>query len=421
MEHSWGSYVPESLIGTGGFAVVYRARHKIASTFVAIKVISKAGIRDESHRKRLSREIVILKQLNHPFIAKSFFIQDDVECVAIGQEYVPAGTLMDLLLAGGALPETQLKYYFLQIVSAIDYLHNVKRVAHRDLKLENVMLDSYHNVKLIDFGLGHEFSESEREFTTICGSPPYLAPELIATGRSSPAADIWSLGVILYLLAVGKFPFPDRDLRILYHEITTCEIQYPAFISTGLHDLLKGMLCRDVSRRFTIDAIIAHPWFPIQLYRTVTGLVNELDDRQGPDIDSAIVDLMTSKGIDCSNLPEVLAAGEENDLTTLYSVYARERLCVEVNHVLRGSVSNLTNPYFRKSCPLTSSQLAARIQDQAGRGVLKKRDSSEQDSSREKKIVLRPALMQVAARRGRRARVNLSCSPPALGRSGFME
>jgi serine/threonine protein kinase len=247
------NYTCDTIVGTGGFATVFRACHRVAPVRVAIKLIDQAQIDDEKGRTRLMREISLFRQMNHPFIAKLFFVAGQSQNIAIVQEYAAHGTLLDLLTKRGVLHENLIKYYFLQIVSVLDYLHNVRKVTHRDIKLENILLDNFSNIKVIDFGLSRTFINSQDIFSTPCGSPPYIAPELITIGTYTRAADVWSLGIVLYALATGSIPFYHEDLSILSRQITSKRIRYPISLSDDFIDLLNKMLCRDPQNRITIE------------------------------------------------------------------------------------------------------------------------------------------------------------------------
>jgi serine/threonine protein kinase len=304
-------YICETLLGTGGFATVFRARHKTAPVRVAIKMIDKDRLSSESHRTALAREKSLLKRMNHPFIAKFFFFVDQEGSVGLAEELAPHGSLLQRVAENGPIPETQLRLYFMQLVSVLDYLHNVRKVAHRDIKLENILLDASNNIKVIDFGLSRAFSDDEF-FTTLCGSPPYVSPELLGTGVCTPAADIWALGVVLYACACGRFPFYDANVGTLYRKITTEEIHYPMVLSDNLINLLKGMLCRDPVNRFTIAQIIEHAWFPTRQYAVLNNTISMIfgfDDIM-PEIDEDIIAEMGLDEIESCDLSRAIEARE---------------------------------------------------------------------------------------------------------------
>jgi serine/threonine protein kinase len=161
---------------------VYLAIHRPTGARVAVKLIETERIVSMSDRISLAREVSILQHLDHPFIGKVFCVGFESDHVVVIQEFLPHGTLLDLLTRDGPLPDNRIRCYLMQLVSAIDYLHNVRRMAHRDLKLENIMLDHLDNLKVIDFGLSRALSDGDSCFTTPCGYPPYLAPEIITDG-----------------------------------------------------------------------------------------------------------------------------------------------------------------------------------------------------------------------------------------------
>jgi serine/threonine protein kinase len=331
------SYICEAVIGTGTFATVFRARHRIAPITIAVKVIRQLPFPTEVDTTKIIREISIHKQLNHPFIVKLFCSTfNETECTML-QEYAPNGSLLDYVIQHGPLSEMTAQYWFLQLVSALDYLHNVQRVVHRDLKLDNILLDSFNNIKLIDFGLSHVITDNGGLFKTRCGSLPYIAPEIILTGKYTNAADIWSLGICLFAITIGQFPFQNDnnnnddhiDNDKLIESITHHHIQYPSFLSDNLIDLLSKMLCRDPRKRITIDQIKSHSWFPRNHYSLVMRTTNETlkfgVDSPSICIDQQIISVMKEQGINCSGLLSAFKSGIENDLTMLYSVYLRDK------------------------------------------------------------------------------------------------
>jgi serine/threonine protein kinase len=351
-----GTYICESVIGTGGFATVYRARHRTAPVRVAIKFVGDDQLVTEDDHTRLMREVSLLKQMNHPFIAKLFFVTRREDNLAIVQEYMPHGTLLDFLSQNGPLPEPKLKYYFIQILSVIDYLHNVRKVTHRDLKLENILLDAFNNIRVIDFGLGRPFLDPSEEFTTPCGSPPYLAPELVTTGIYTREADIWSLGIVLYTLATGRLPFYATDFNALCRQIVEKPIRYPANLSEPLIDLLGKLLYRNAAERITIDKIKLHPWFPAEQYTTMlhtpetASYFHDGEAARIPDPD--IIRLMESNGLCCTGLIEAMEAGEETEMTILHSIYLRGSQSERMNRTLRTSTLKLASVREHKSLPV---------------------------------------------------------------------
>jgi serine/threonine protein kinase len=314
-------------------------------------MIDKTHLSTEMGQTLLAREIAFLKQMNHPFIAKFFFFEKRDDGVGIAQELAAHGSLLDFVNEKGPIPENRLRFYFMQLVSVVDYLHNVRKVAHRDIKLENILLDDANNLKVVDFGVSHAFCETSDLFTTPCGSPVYKSPELLGSGRHTPAVDIWSLGIVLYACACGRFPFFSESIDDLSRKITSGEIQYPVTISDSLIDLLKRMLCRDPESRVTIAQIIEHPWFPTAQYRRLSETVKTIFglDHAVPEVDHDVISDMSMNEIASCDLIRNLKAGEENDSTILYEIYLRQKRCAKMN-----SVVQMTAPFTLPDSEQTS-------------------------------------------------------------------
>ncbi|KAJ1497720.1 Map microtubule affinity-regulating kinase [Coelomomyces lativittatus] len=174
-----------------------------------------------------------MKLLNHPHIVKLFEVIDTPNELFLILEYVPGGEIFDFLVARGRMKEKDARKYFRQIVSAVDYCHQLK-IVHRDLKAENLLLDKDLNVKIADFGFSNQFSPGQR-LNTWCGSPPYAAPELFQGKEySGPEVDIWSLGVVLYVLICGSLPFDGSNLQKLRARVLTGKFKVPFYMSTGM-------------------------------------------------------------------------------------------------------------------------------------------------------------------------------------------
>jgi tRNA A-37 threonylcarbamoyl transferase component Bud32 len=340
--HRVGSFLCERQIGLGSFASVWKGHHIISHSPVAIKVIGKASIDNAVARTRLQREIALLKQLNHPFIAELFQVTEDADNYLLIMEYVEHGNLMDYVNDHGELSEDQARRYFLQLVSVLEYLHVDKRIAHRDLKCENVLLDRHNNIRLIDFGLSNMFSEAAPSLQTACGSPAYAAPEMVLGSGYTQAADIWSAGIVLFAIMAGYLPFDDDQIQHILHKIVYSEIEFPETFSPQLVDLLKRMLCKDPRGRITAHMITQHPWFSQSDYAAMVAesrfAAPSEGDEEAVAVDPDIIQEMTAFGIDCHELPAALLIGEFTDLTALYRIFRRERL-VEANKDLFQRVS----------------------------------------------------------------------------------
>ncbi|XP_034233875.1 serine/threonine-protein kinase SIK3-like isoform X2 [Thrips palmi] len=253
-----GYYELDKTIGKGNFAVVKLATHVVTKTQVAIKIIDKTKL-DEENRKKISREIQIMTKLRHPHIIRLYQVMETEKMIYLVTEYARGGEIFDYLVGQGKMDETEARRIFHQIVEAVNYCHS-HNVVHRDLKAENLLLDSKMDIKLADFGFSNHFIEGQL-MSTWCGSPPYAAPELFE-GREydGPKADIWSLGVVLYVLVCGTLPFDGHTLQALRETVISGMFRIPFFMSMDCENLIRNMLVLEPERRYSIRQILRHKW-----------------------------------------------------------------------------------------------------------------------------------------------------------------
>lgn len=193
---------------------------------------SKKKDKDEHREIRTIREASIMLLLHHPFIAslKEMLILDPYYYLFM--EYVNGGQLLDYIISHGKLKEKQARRFGRQILSALDYCHR-NSIVHRDLKIENILISQAGNIKIIDFGLSNLFSPRS-SLSTFCGSLYFAAPELLnAKAYTGPEVDVWSFGVVLYVLVCGKVPFDDQNMPALHEKIKRGVVDYPSHLSTG--------------------------------------------------------------------------------------------------------------------------------------------------------------------------------------------
>ncbi|CAN6463262.1 unnamed protein product [Victoria cruziana] len=258
----FGKYELGRLLGHGAFAKVYHAREMNSGKSVAIKVMNKSKIVSGGFVSHIKREISIMRRLRHPNIVRPFEVLASKTKIYFVMELVKGGPLFDKL-AMGRLKEDVARRYFQQLISAVRVCHS-RGVFHRDLKPENLLLDEADNIKVSDFGLS-AVSEQVRHdglFHTLCGTPAYVAPEVLANkGYDARKVDIWSCGVILFVMVAGYLPFNDRNLMNMYRKIYKGEFSCPRWMSSELRWLVHRLLETDTERRITIDEIIRDPWF----------------------------------------------------------------------------------------------------------------------------------------------------------------
>ncbi|KAG4100259.1 Pkinase-domain-containing protein [Neocallimastix lanati (nom. inval.)] len=255
---SIGNYVFQKTVGEGNFAKVKLAKHKLTGVEVAIKIIDKTRI-DEKKLGKLYREVKIMKFLNHPNIVKLFEVIETKNTLFLVMEYSSGGELYDYLVVHGRMKEKEARVKFRQILSAVNYCHN-KRVIHRDLKAENLLLDANFDIKIADFGFSNYY-DPESKLDTFCGSPPYAAPELFQGKRyTGPEVDIWSLGVILYVLTTGCLPFDGKNLQEMRESVCRGKYRIPFYLSDSCEKLLRKFLVRDPYKRASLEMLIDDPW-----------------------------------------------------------------------------------------------------------------------------------------------------------------
>ena len=256
-------YYKGRLLGKGGFAKCYEFTCSENKEIFAAKVVAKSGLVKSRAKQKLISEIKIHKSLHHPQIVAFEHYFEDTENVYILLEICQNQTLNDLLKRRKRLTEIEVQCYIVQLIKALKYLHS-HRVIHRDLKLGNLFLTDKMELKVGDFGLATKLDfEGERK-RTVCGTPNYIAPEILdgKTGHSYEV-DIWSLGVIIYTLIIGKPPFETRDVKTTYKRIKMNAYSFPesAIISEAAKNLISQILVTDPSKRPSLDQILIHDFF----------------------------------------------------------------------------------------------------------------------------------------------------------------
>lgn len=271
-EVRFGAYVLGSTLGEGEFGKVklgWRKDGKHPSQ-VAIKLIKRDTIvKDSESEIKIHREINSLRMLCHPNIVNLVEVLKSGKYIGIVLEYASGGELFDYILQHKYLKENQAKKLFAQLVSGVDYMHS-KGLIHRDLKLENLLMDKHKNIIISDFGFVNSYNRERNDLMkTSCGSPCYAAPELVLTQSpySGRKVDIWSLGVILYAMLSGYLPFDDdtenedgADIMRLYNYICSTPLTFPEYVSPLARDLLRKIIVSDPAKRINMDEIRNHPW-----------------------------------------------------------------------------------------------------------------------------------------------------------------
>ncbi|XP_051873126.1 NUAK family SNF1-like kinase 1 [Pristis pectinata] len=264
-------------LGSGAYGKVKKAQERVTGRTVAIKSVRKDKVQKELDRIHIQREMEIMSSLNHSNIINIYEVFENKDKIIIVMDYCSNGELYDYVNEHHKLSESEARKTFRQIVSAIHYCHK-KGIVHRDLKLENILLDENFNVKLADFGLSNLYHK-DRLLETYCGSPLYASPEIVnGLPYQGPEVDCWALGVLLYTLVYGTMPFDSQCYKTLTQQISLGEYRKPPQTS-GAHALIDWMLSVNPGKRATIEDIANHWWVNWGYDAPVCDCVSENDCR----------------------------------------------------------------------------------------------------------------------------------------------
>ena len=256
-------YIKGRLLGKGGFAKCYEFTNMETKQVTAAKVIPKKSLVKSRAKQKLISEIKIHKSLHHPNIVNFEHYFEDSENVYLLIEICQNQTLNDLLKRRKKLTELEVQCYTIQIIKALKYLHS-HRIIHRDLKLGNLFINEKMELKVGDFGLATKLEFDGERKRTVCGTPNYIAPEILEgkTGHSFEV-DVWSLGVIIYTLIIGKPPFETNNVKETYKRIKNDNYSFPenALISEPSKELIQSILVLDPNKRPNLDQILVSDFF----------------------------------------------------------------------------------------------------------------------------------------------------------------
>ena len=271
------------LIGQGAFGKVNLGLNVLTGRVVAIKSFNKSNLNSNSENmKKIKYETNLMKKLNHPNITKILELFEDKEYILIIMEYINGGNLFSFLKKHRKVSEKTAKLLYRQIILGIKYMHE-QGIVHRDIKLENILIDLNNNIKICDFGIGRVLSSPEQPLFDQCGTPMYIAPEILLCSKEKGykgfPVDIWSSGIVLYILLSGTLPFSFKNSSSSLSESNesnlsednnnNTELQYSIInkepkeienISKEAEDLLKKILKKNPEKRITCEEILNHPW-----------------------------------------------------------------------------------------------------------------------------------------------------------------
>ncbi|XP_075426119.1 serine/threonine-protein kinase MARK2 isoform X7 [Ascaphus truei] len=366
-----GNYRLLKTIGKGNFAKVKLARHVLTGKEVAVKIIDKTQLNSSSLQK-LFREVRIMKVLNHPNIVKLFEVIETEKTLYLVMEYASGGEVFDYLVAHGRMKEKEARAKFRQIVSAVQYCHQ-KLIVHRDLKAENLLLDSDMNIKIADFGFSNEFTFGNK-LDTFCGSPPYAAPELFQGKKyDGPEVDVWSLGVILYTLVSGSLPFDGQNLKELRERVLRGKYRIPFYMSTDCENLLKKFLILNPSKRGTLEQIMRDRWMNVgHEDDELKPYVEPLPDYKDP----KRTELMVSMGYTREEIQESLVNQKYNEVMATYlllgfksSELDNDNLTLKPRPPPDLTNSTAPSPAHKVQRSVSANPKQRRLSDQAGPAI----------------------------------------------------
>ncbi|KAK2034577.1 Pkinase-domain-containing protein [Colletotrichum zoysiae] len=371
-EQRIGAYKIIKTLGEGSFGKVKLAIHNGTGQQVALKIIARKKLISRDMAGRVEREIEYLQLLRHPHIIKLYTVIKTPNEIIMVLEYA-GGELFDYIVQNGRMKEPEARRFFQQMLCAVEYCHRHK-IVHRDLKPENLLLDDNLNVKIADFGLSNIMTDGNF-LKTSCGSPNYAAPEVIG-GKlyAGPEVDVWSCGVILYVLLVGRLPFDDEHIPSLFAKIARGTYSIPQWMNSGAATLIKKMLVVNPVQRATIDDIRQDPWFMVDLPAYLAPPVEEffntgVDPNKAiqksdiapnapPRVQEKLHNEVTEKisktmGYGKKDVEEALQAAEPSAIKDAYMI-VRENKLMQVNEAM----SSLSVDQDGSNSPLPSASSA---------------------------------------------------------------
>lgn len=262
--YALSDFAVERTLGTGSFGRVHLVRSRHNGRFYAIKVLRKEQVVRMKQVEHTNSERAVLEVVRHPFLVNLWGTFSDPTFLYMVMDFVPGGELFTLLRKSQRFPHPVAKFYAAEVALAIDYLHQ-NGFIYRDLKPENILLSADGHLKITDFG----FAKYVPDVTwTLCGTPDYLAPEIVSSKGYNKSVDWWALGVLLFEMLAGHPPFftEDGNPIKLYEKIIACKVRYPPYFEPAAKDLLKSLLTADLTKRFGnlhrgSKDIFGHLWF----------------------------------------------------------------------------------------------------------------------------------------------------------------
>ncbi|KAM3129286.1 hypothetical protein pb186bvf_018573, partial [Paramecium bursaria] len=365
-----GNYQLGKTIGSGTFGKVKLAIHIPTQQQVAIKIMNKERMVDIIDIERVQRELHILKIVRHPNIIMLYDILETPKHIFLVMEYCQK-ELFQHIVKSKRIQEIHACSMFQQLLSGVEYLHKLN-ITHRDIKPENLLIKG--RIKIVDFGLSNTYSELLK---TACGSPCYAAPEMISGKQyNGLKADLWSCGVVLFVMMCGYLPFEDSNTNTLYKKILAASYKLPNFLSSDAADIIKLILNPDPDARPGIDDIRKHPWF--NLYKTNHQLKQGIIIGQNKiPIDTNIVGQVEKLGHDRKFIFQCLHANEHNDATTSYYLLLDQAIQSGIKTIADIASDQFQAQLVQQNLETTNSDLNIKF-DSDSSPIMKKSSKAEQ-------------------------------------------
>ncbi|ORX79762.1 protein kinase-A catalytic subunit [Anaeromyces robustus] len=261
-EYSLNDFERLITLGTGTFGRVFLVKRRGTNNYYAMKAMKKSEVVRLRQVEHINSEKEIISSVHHPFIVNMLCTFQDVNYLYMIMEYIIGGELFLHLRRAGNFPPPQAKFYAAEVILALKYLHSLD-IVYRDLKPENILLDQTGHIKITDFGFAKRV---ESRTWTLCGTPEYLAPEIIQSKGHGKAVDWWALGILIYEMLLGYPPFYDESPYYIYDKILRGEILFPPYIDRIARDLIERLLTKDITQRLgnlvgEAEDVKRHPWF----------------------------------------------------------------------------------------------------------------------------------------------------------------
>ncbi|XP_056588604.1 hormonally up-regulated neu tumor-associated kinase homolog A [Triplophysa dalaica] len=326
-----GSYLVGKMINKGSFAKVMLGMHITTGEKVAIKVIDKKKARQDSYvLKNMKREPRIHQLIRHPNIVLLLETLETENCYYMAMELCGGGDLMDRICERKRLEEREVRRYTRQILSAVDHLHK-HGIVHRDLKIENFLLDEHNNIKIVDFGLSNTLKSDSLSLdllNTQCGSPAYAAPELLAHRKYGPKVDMWSVGVSMFAMLTGTLPFTVEPFNIkqLHQKMVNGEISaIPSDISKAAVQFVLSLLEPEPEKRPTVKAAMQDKWLNEGFSKRLLQTVAYRNRLRPEDLNSGLMNYMTeSLGYGLSDIIHTVISNKASAILASYHLLLKK-------------------------------------------------------------------------------------------------